>query len=632
MPEILSSEALSRLEQGLPRLSEWGEGMLVPFPVRQLRHADVLWVNHRWFLERGVDVTDAATSAQVSTWLIATFGHLSPSRDDKASAFTDKTTTAYADRYGSSSGLAPHGGSGRAAVYGCFQAKGVGVTPLVGVDATPEHRNGCASIAEGIREAIYAEIAAAEFPHGAIPVIALLDTGLYYTGPDPDSKRMQKIRRGIVIRPSVLRPAHAERAALFKQSVTGYSNSQADDVNRTRGVVRHWSSHGEKSVADNIPNLKGTLGRVAEQAAFGQIHRLFNGGYFSSNLSVSGELHDFGNAYVLPDWANAKVLAHAAGFGKELEAIDILIQSLDFYFRKYSEAGVYQETVESLGQHVRERYQAAFARGCLRLWQAEDLAGTNSANELVHQMQSFFAYQQRGWRRYRQGKVVGVGGNAVANEWLYDALAVMNKTGEPTGNSRVASTLRGIAQSLKQGFQRDSDPERRWWLARVTAARLLRPRTGVDRGDLLRRIKELILQLKSEGQPAAQQVEDFIRHAVDQGRAYWPRLPSGLGVLAHVTREGCSALLCRQGPGAPKACWVEGIRLGDQLHVFDARIPMEAMEAQMGGVTQQGSYYGLTISDAELIKQEGFSFWIGEHEIRIPKMSPVDFAMGETVL
>src|SRR5262249_51128628 len=142
------------------------------------------------------------------------------------------------------------------------------------------------------------------------------------------------------VRPAIARIAHAERAPLFLHSLTGYSNSQLDDARRTRDVVQRWSTRGtgRGPVDQAMPELPELVSRIAEQVAFGQVHRLFSGGYFSSNLSVGGALLDFGGMRALPNWVNARTLDGVVGFGDEMKIVYKLIESLAFYFKKYRPA------------------------------------------------------------------------------------------------------------------------------------------------------------------------------------------------------------------------------------------------------------------------------------------------------
>ena len=240
-------DEVEQLQSGLPNLAEISSEILVPFEARRLRRAAILWINRRWFFERQIDVARAEDRLRVEAWLLDEFAYAIPRAGDAPDAFTGEVKTLHADRYGISSGRSVHGGSGRVATIGSFQAKGIGVTPLAGVGANWVHSSGCASVEEGIREIIYSEVATAEFPHGAVPVVALLDAGLIYPNSADQATSAAAtalVRRAIIIRPAVLRIAHAERAPLFLRSLTGFPNHQPDDARRTRDVVRYWTGDG----------------------------------------------------------------------------------------------------------------------------------------------------------------------------------------------------------------------------------------------------------------------------------------------------------------------------------------------------------------------------------------------------
>ena len=134
LSRYFSTAEITRLEQGQPRLAQWSTALLVPFTAHRLRSGAVAWVNCRWFLERGFDLSSKGALAQVNAWLLDEFAWCV--RTDKR-GFTADTKTLWADRYGSVDGMSPHGGSGRVATLGCFQGKGIGQTPLVGEGASP---------------------------------------------------------------------------------------------------------------------------------------------------------------------------------------------------------------------------------------------------------------------------------------------------------------------------------------------------------------------------------------------------------------------------------------------------------------------------------------------------------------
>ena len=109
--EYFSGEEIARLQAGLPDLRQWSSKMLIPFQGGRLRHPSIAWINRRWFSERDFDVSDEAVFGRISAWLLADFAYIAIATDNQVLA--GDTRTLYADRYGSSTGLSTHGGSGR---------------------------------------------------------------------------------------------------------------------------------------------------------------------------------------------------------------------------------------------------------------------------------------------------------------------------------------------------------------------------------------------------------------------------------------------------------------------------------------------------------------------------------------
>ena len=534
----------------------------MPFTAHRIPSASVAWLNRRWFLERGFDLAQERTLRQVSEWLVEEFAWCVQSGSDGVTA---DTRTLWADRYGSTQGRSPHGGSGRVATVGCFQPKGIGPTPLVGRGDKLGHSHGCLSLEECLREAIYAEVMAAEFPHGVVPTIAILDIGLHFSSPEPDQLYDQNARRGILIRPSVVRPAHAERAPLFKRSIGDFRNSQAADVQRTRDVIAHWVSGAEYETDMNgaMEALEALVRAMMEQIAFGQVQRLFSGGYFSSNVSILGELLDFGNTHALPNWVHAHVIRLDPGFGKEMELIRPLIGSLAFYFAKYHGRGDLRD-LENRGERVwtvaKETYAQTWKHYALSLFHTAGLE--ERTQECVHSvLLEYFRSQQR----HRVTYLLGVSRAHSAlpeTGWLYNALLE-----DQSSPSREEDALRRIAEVLK------SDGRSTLYLALGTAARLLKPRPSIDRRYLLDTLAAAVPHGDAQWTVDRSAIAQIVRHAISAARRHWPRFPDGYAVLAHASSEGSSALLCAAHPEGPKTVWLEGIH-GDSndLHWFGRRI------------------------------------------------------------
>jgi hypothetical protein len=594
----LTENELALLERGLPKLDNLSAHLLVPFTVHKLRNAKVAWLNQRWFLERGLNVVNDEVRKRVEYWILESFAYLTPGGLTSVTALTKTTKVVHADRYGSTGGLAPHGGSGRAFIEGCFQVKGVGITPLVGDGAKPGHAHGCISIAESIREAIYAEIASAEFPHGAVPVVAVLDTGLYFSSPDKGEKYDQDVRRGLVVRPSIVRPAHVERAALFKRSLTGGQNSQQCDVKKSIDVAQYWVGRSG-STSSSVSPLMLFIGKVAEQAAFGQIHRFFSGGYFSSNLGIDGELIDFGNAHVLPDWSSARVLGHSAGFGKEMVAIELMARSLDFHFRKYAIPGSYCDNADSLIEHARSSYQAAFRKECLRLLVLESEAEEGDSKERgITSLLNYFRSQQRNSRDYAFGEVVAERITA-NNIWLYDQL--LSNRQLQTSDNNPDSTSDLIREITSKPRASASDSALNSLRGEISALRFLKPRAAIDRAHLIKKLHELVGSVRAVGATTTESIDTLVQESIDLSRRHWQRLPADLSVIAQVVRGGCSALLCFRAHASEMQLWLEGFLLGDEVIFFEQSIAASEVAGLVRCIDSGRCHVTIPASDTTLM-------------------------------
>lgn len=549
-----SAQEIDRLEAGLPDLGQWSTQLLVPFQAGRLRNASIAWLNRRWFGERQFDLADPPVLDRVSRWILGDFAYIASQQGAQADA--DDVRTLHADRYGSSSGLASHGGSGRVAIDGCFQAKGIGQTPLVSIHSRAGHAHGCLSLMEAIREAIFGEIAAAEFPHEAIPIIAIIDTGLLFSSPDKSDIHDQRARRAIAIRPAAVRIAHAERAPFFKASVTGYTNRQSDDAQRTREVIHTWMASATCNAARGVERdvIRALFSSIVEQIAFGQVHRLFCGGFFSSNLTISGGFLDFGNMHALPDWSRARVHSVVDGFGSELSLLQTIVESLSFHLAKYRGLGQSLALDYAFYDEIDRKYAGAWKAFASALFQL-DKASQPCMDGIFHILFDYFEQQQKTQATYRFGARV----NATKEEqgaWIYNGILAGRKGASGVHEGRTLQRL--------DDFLRRTLPEEQRRVAWHTAARLLKPRHELDRLKLLKDLASLTSPARPRPSPAS--VHDYIARVVDQGRRHWPGLPHGRSILGHVAREGSSALLTDQVHAGRRKLWIEG--LGGAGHGF----------------------------------------------------------------
>ncbi|GGA30375.1 hypothetical protein GCM10010981_19220 [Dyella nitratireducens] len=505
-----------------------------------------------------MDLSVASQAHRVYEWLTDEFGWVV-----ECEGVSKETRYLHADRYGATDGVAQHGGSGRVATLGCFQAKGIGQTPLVSHGIAEGHSHGCLSVAEALREAIFAEIASAEFPHGAIPAMAVIDTGLFFSSANPDDRYDQNARRAILVRPATVRPAHAERAPMFKRSVTGFVNRQVDDVQRTRDMITQWVNHiSDVGTQMERNTLRTFVQMVVEQIAFGQIHRLFSGGYFSSNVSISGELLDFGNAHALPNWASAQVHSVLPGLGDEINLLKRVIASLIFYFTKYRKCDNALPLTQELQASADAFYEGAWRHYGLELLQANHV-GASEKDAMHRILRGYFQRQQKSRVKYRFGEVIA-GSGAQNSNWLYLTL-VSDSAKQDTDEYQTLCSIDGILKGYDKSVRYVA-----WW----TAARLLKPRESLDRKYLHRALERLIPKLIDRRTPDARTVDQFLQESISAARRYWRRLPVGYAVHAHTTLDGCSALVCSDGSGSKERfIWLEGI-IGpdDSLCLFDRQL------------------------------------------------------------
>lgn len=587
----LTPTEVARLEEDLPKLSDWGASVLVPMTLQRLRHVEVLWFNEAWFLERGIDAQQTTNLRRICEWLTEQFGFLARSPGHSPSLFSEGEEIFYADRYGNTTGLAVHGGSGRAVVKGGFQVKGVGVTPLTGVGANWNHSHGCASVEEGLREAIYSSVAYYEFPHGAIPIIAILGTEL----PHPvEEGKAQPVpgQRALIVRPAVVRPAHAERAPLFIRSITGFKNNQLDDAARTMEVVRKWSG-------GCYPSVSELFERIAEQIAFGRVNKLFNGGFFSSNFSIFAELLDFGGMRATSDWAKALNLDHASGFGDEMGLALGVLESLVFYFNKYQLPHFPKLNAESLGEQAWEALERAISKEYARMW------GLQSSKELTPLsllMDENFLFEQQ--------RVVNYKHQSTAHpSHFYDALV----GGEGADSKEQNPIIHKIKKVLKEHYGAGDKLLDGLRHSFKTAVRYAMPRSSLFREELQRELLQLLQCLeKKEGRALA--VANCIDEAVGLGRRHWRHLPDGLTVHSHVFVRGSSALLCSDA-AKQTGLWIEGIVDAHQVRLFGETLDLE----ELGHWNIRGRYASVFLPGR--LSSEGGAFEsVGAKAIRLPPM------------
>ncbi len=201
----------------------------------------------------------------------------------------------WADRYGGM-GISHNGGAGRAVSLGDRYLKGVGRTPLLGTEQISQSTDGLLFLEEAIRECILGTILTLEAPWGGVRPSAVIDAGthsdaVYRSGP----KIVDHLT--IVVRKSIIRPAHFERAVLYRgrDSWSGVVDEARVDGNIRKLALAMGGSQLAAAYAELWP-------RWSEQFAYQFINRMSQSLPTSSNVTLDGRLLDFGAARTLPSW------------------------------------------------------------------------------------------------------------------------------------------------------------------------------------------------------------------------------------------------------------------------------------------------------------------------------------------
>ncbi|MBV6845777.1 YdiU family protein [Xanthomonas campestris pv. paulliniae] len=337
------------------QLHQLSEHLLVPFSTKKLPSARIVWMNRNWMRMRGMNLSSPSVRAELSSWLLSEYA-VSSNVAEVGKDEVEASTAFYADRYGASEGCL-HGGSGRCGINGMFNAKGIGRTPLVSPGVDWSHSHGLLTLCDAIREAIASEILSREMPHGVIPVVAIIDTGLDL----PMGQGEFPARCAILIRPNFLRVAHFERSIYF--GTRGFEGSdQWADEHRVREMYLSIERAYSKESIDAERALVETFTRIVSQVGHSQAHRIWNGRPGSDSFAIDGSFLDFGNFRALPDWRCADD-GNGQIFGRDLVELIKLSDSLGHYLSKHCGSGSIRPLISP--QAIKGDLKAAFIHGCL---------------------------------------------------------------------------------------------------------------------------------------------------------------------------------------------------------------------------------------------------------------------------
>jgi hypothetical protein len=510
-----------------------GPHMNVRFDTWPLRNARLLWLNHRWLLEQDINIYQRDIADTFVKRVMETFAVTSESSDDCL-----PRGSMAADRYGGTGGSI-HGGSGRCGNIGQFNAKGIGQTPLVSPFADMYHVNGKMSLAEALRETVNSEVANFELPYGSIPVVAIIDTGETFTiGNDP------MVHRGaIVVRPNFVRPAHYERSIFFGDS--GHSGSQQFvDALRVKDAVQ-----ASTAAPDVFPSLSEMFLRFSRQIGAARAHRLRQGQFLSSNLSIDGALADFGSFRSVPNWRATVGLA-GERFGSEMVQLRKVLLSLAFYFVKYGGAAMEGLDVRGLLEECANVENSIFSATCLESLGIHDRAG---ASQLEAALSEYYHIQQAMRLADNINERAG---------WLCEAFVpgrdIENGTLQEV---RLANHVGDIYSTLVAGDYRESASLNK-------AQRFFSPQPLLHYSIASKKARYIEDAITQDRADASRLAGGYIRSQVAKHRRTWKLLPSHLDIVGQ--RPGRAELHCVDLRTRKPCTWIEAHRIGEDV-VFDGR-------------------------------------------------------------
>ncbi len=576
---------------GIPDLRALGSHVYARFEVRQLKNARVLWLNEGWFMQSGVDVFDPAVRGDVCRMLLADYG-VTASADDAAHTLPARRSL-YADRYGGSGGAA-HGGSGRCGAWGLFNGKGIGRTPLTPPDVDWEHGHGHLWLSEALREVVGAEIAAAELPHGAVPVIALIDTGIDFRKSDDNPPQ----RRAILVRPNFVRPAHFERSIYFGDAGSRDSSQYLDTL-RVKEAIAAITGDAGRDVG--VQSLENMFLRFAAQIGAARAHRLWQGRFLSSNMSVDGAMVDFGSFRAVANWRRA-FGAPGESFGNETAHLRAAVESLCFYFKKFGRSGAPVPGAKLLLADLERATDKAFRDTAIDALGIDRSSSPQAAADLE---QLVWAYYQR-----QQRETVAVDdANHLRLKWVYELLRrerpiALRATHQP--KEAVA-----LARFLRDELPNSGPPP----VSLATARRWFRPRLHMLYNVAARGARLRADRLTGESHTDVGNISRYIATQLSRNRRHWPLLPRHLDVLGQVSAGYCAALYCRDRNSGESAVWLEGRMAADRWCVFGTAIAEARLETPLHKSTRGA---GTLLSGAQLDMRAGGEIVIGGASLRIP--------------
>lgn len=423
--------------------------VFVPFETEYIEGCEVIYLN------------EALCERQTSADLLVSYSYVIRS-DTVPRRINATCKTFMAERYGGD-GILSNGGGARCGFDGVWQLKGLGANPLVGHDVDAGHGDGNLSLTIALYESVWAEIIASVLPFGATRTIAILDTGQTY------ETWRGTLKRGLLVRQPVVRPAHFIRSIYFRQQRL---DCLGEDALRVKQVIQRLVDFlpGVQASTALMPSLEQRLesglvelaGRYAEQFAAARAKHIIHFNVSASNVSLTGGWLDLSGVCLFTHFINGDRSSIERFNSEYLPALQSL-QSLCYYLGKYAVVDnevslrLWQKTLEHFNQrysHYLSLYQVAQAG--FPLWLLRQLENTPEFAAFANALQRILELDDftvtaiadtTGWDGYERW----------SGPLFYALLSSLGKDAEPADLAWLGSdaTLTGpLCSSYDQLFDR----------------------------------------------------------------------------------------------------------------------------------------------------------------------------------
>ena len=318
--------------------------VFVPFDAVLIEGCEVVYLN------------ESLCQQQTSDDVLASYSYLiKPEAVPRCDSAPRKTFMA--ERYGGD-GILSNGGGARCGFDGTWQLKGLGANALVGHDVDAGHGDGNLSLTTALYESIWAEIIESVLPFGAARTVAILDTGLTY-----DTWK-GALKRGLLVRQPVVRPAHFIRSVYFRQKRLDGLGEDALRVKQAIQRLVEFLPAAPGSTAQ-MPALEQRLqsglvelaDRYAEQFAAARAKHIIHFNVSASNVSLTGGWLDLSGICLFTDDAIHDRSSIDRFNTEYLPAVQSL-QSLCYYLGKYAvvTGDVSLRLWQTTAEHFTQRY------------------------------------------------------------------------------------------------------------------------------------------------------------------------------------------------------------------------------------------------------------------------------------